>query len=264
MTIQCYRLRVAYDGTAYHGWQEQQDAVTVIGALRCAFEKVFHQSVFILGASRTDAGVHAYDQVARCHTVVNIDAQQLCLVWNRVLPRDIVIRTVEKVDPLFHPWHDVAYKTYWYHVFPSKPFPWCANFGWSYPYPIDRDVLQQCLLLCIGTHDFRSFCTGDRYDTTVRAIDSISVESVLYMKALRISITGRKFMRYMIRRIIGSAVYAASHPGVGVASFQEVFFSRSPRHQFPTAPSRGLLLRKIMYSYDVHTAHTTYIRKEMI
>jgi tRNA pseudouridine38-40 synthase len=244
-----YKLRIAYDGTEYHGWQYQQEvSATIAGHLERSFRRTFHVPLSLVGASRTDAGVHAYDQVARCSTGLSMDPKRVLELWNRTLPSSIVIREMEICPAGFHPQHNVLNKLYWYHVFFERPLPFLARYGWYIGNPhLDQDKLESCLKMVIGTHDFRSFCTGSELDDTIRTVTSLLVIPVKRFHAYRIAIEGPSFLYRMVRRIVGSAVYIASHPQLSIQDYHDVFISRNPLHTLPTAPAQGLLLRKIRY-----------------
>ena len=106
-----YRLVIAYDGTDYCGWQEQKNRLSIAQSLKKTFNVVFFKEVSILGASRTDAGVHALGQVALCKTDLDIPTQKMKLAWNNSLPSDIVIRSLQKKQLSFHPYYNVQQKT---------------------------------------------------------------------------------------------------------------------------------------------------------
>src|SRR3990167_3728477 len=111
-----YKIVVAYDGTAYRGWQEQNNATTVSGTLLKAFQDVFFQDARILGASRTDAGVHALNQVAILRCSIDIDPERLVQAWSKAIPFDISIRSIQKLNQLIHPHDGVVQKTYAYYL----------------------------------------------------------------------------------------------------------------------------------------------------
>jgi len=172
-------------------------------------------------------------------------------VWNRALPPDILIRDVQVVDEAIHPQHAVVAKTYWYHIATERPLPWFARYAWNYQHAIDENKLRACLELCVGTHNFRSFCTGDYVDrSTVRTIHHITLVPLPRYNGIRIVVQGPGFLYLMVRRIVGSALYIASHPKMSVELFQEIFLAHSPAHHLPTAPAHGLMLRKIEYEWS--------------
>lgn len=248
-TILCrYKIIVAYDGTDYHGWQEQPGLPTVVGDLRDTFLSIFGTSASILGASRTDAGVHALGQVAVVMTDLNIDPQRMRFAWNNRLPSTINIRVLEAVDSDYSPFDYVAQKTYYYHFFLEKPLPHAARCGWYFRRPVDFDKLNQALQVFIGMHDFRSFITGDDCgDDTIRTVDSIQVVPVPTMGGYRIIVKGPKFLRHMIRRMSGAAIYVASRPDLSINYLREVLAEKNPEQVLPNAPAQGLLLYTILY-----------------
>lgn len=245
--MQRFKLLIAYDGTDYHGWQVQPDKATVAGVLQARFKKVFGHEIHLTGASRTDAGVHALGQVATLNTDIVIDPQKLCSAWNGRLPADIRIRAATCVPDEFHPQRNVATKIYWYHIFTERPLPGFARYGSWYRFPIDMHKLQAALQLFVGTHDFRSFCTGDEQESTVRSVTAIRVIPLIHYRAYRIEVVGPGFLRYMIRRMVGAALYVAAHPQMSVTEIATVLAARNPLHTLPSAPAQGLVLRKIVY-----------------
>lgn len=245
--MQHYKLIISYDGTNYHGWQYQPEQATVVGVLQEQYKKVFGSPITIVGASRTDAGVHALGQVALCKTDLNITPQKFKQAWNGRLPADIHIRSLEPVDATFHPQYTVRQKTYWYHIFPQRPLPFAARYGLYYRFPFDVKLFEECLQVFVGTHDFRSFCTGDEQESTVRTVDAIRVIWLPRYQAYRVIVQGPGFLRYMIRRMVGAALHIATYHDLTKEHLLEVFAAKNPEHFLPTASAQGLLLRKIIY-----------------
>lgn len=242
-----YKIIVAYDGTVYHGWQSQPYATTVSGVLQSTFEKVFNCKAFILGASRTDAGVHSLGQVAIVRTELDISEKKLENAWNNALPSDILIRDISKIDELVHPHAGVVQKTYWYHLFLERPLPFVQRYGWFLKRGFKVNKLQEALAVFIGTHDFRSFCTGNEAESTVRTVDSISIEYIQEFNAYRVVIKGKGFLRYMVRRIVGAALEVATNPDLSVNDLRSRLLLKDPEHTLPNAPAKGLVLYEILY-----------------
>lgn len=243
-----YKLIVAYDGTDYAGWQIQPNHPSIEGTMRSSFKRVFGSEPYLLGASRTDAGVHALGQVVWCKTDVPVSADNLCKAWRNALPQAIVIRSLEQVGPDFHPHYNVRQKEYYYHFFTEQPLPFTARYGWFYRYPIDFEKLREALQIFVGTHDFRAFCTGEDHPLgTVRTIDAIELSYCANYNAYRIALRAPKFMRYMIRRLVGAALTVATRPALDCASLRTVLESCNPEHTLPKAPAQGLLLHTIIY-----------------
>lgn len=248
-----YKLIISYDGTEYQGWQMQtKDKPTIAGTLAKTFTYVFGAQVSILGASRTDAGVHALGQVVRIRTELNIPAEKIMFAWDNALPPDIVIDSLEVAPEGFHPFYNVVQKTYWYHFFLHRPLPFFTRYGYYFRYPVDLDKLQKALNVFVGTQDFRSFASSDdESPNTVRTIESITVEPVQEINGYRIVVHGPSFLRYMIRRIVGAALEVASRKQLSVDCLVQALAEKDP-HQplLPTAPAKGLLLHDIKYQVD--------------
>lgn len=245
-----YKIVVSYDGTDYHGWQKQPNNITVVEVLEKSFYKVFHHKISIKGASRTDAGVHAYWQVASFSSSVQIAPFRLKFAWNNALPEDIVLREVVMVDAPFNPHDGVVEKTYHYHFFIKRPLPFFQRYGWYFKREIDFDLLQQSFKVFLGTHDFRSFCTGDDMQSTIRTIHSMHLEYDGKMDAYRIVVKGPGFLRYMIRRIVGACLEIASRDELGVSDLQKALDKKDPEQTLPNSPAKGLVLYKIDYQED--------------
>ncbi len=242
-----YKLIIAYDGTNYNGWQIQPNVRTVAGVLQDSFFYTFQKPCKIVGASRTDTGVHALGQVAECRCEVTLPCSTILSAWNNKLPDDIVIRSLTKITDEFKIFKNVDYKIYYYHFFIKRPLPFVHRYGYFHYYPINLERLYKTLQIFVGKHDFRSFCTGSERENTVRTIDSISLEHFKRFGVYRIAIQGQSFLRYMIRRIVGASFEVASKPKLSITTIQEAMEKKDPRQLLPTASAKGLLLYKIHY-----------------
>jgi len=244
-----YKLVIAYDGTDYCGWQEQKNKLSIAGTLKKAFRIVFAKEVSILGASRTDAGVHALGQVALCKTGLDIPIQKIKQAWNNALPSNVVIRSLQQKQLLFHPCHNVKQKTYHYHFFLNRPLPFLSRYGWFYPYSVDSTMLKKALNFFVGTHDFVSFRSSeDIRKNTIRTIDIISLTYIKRFKIYRITIKGQKFLHHMIRRIVGASMAVASRDNRSLHILQEIMAAQNSNNFLPNAPPKGLLLYNITYT----------------
>jgi tRNA pseudouridine38-40 synthase len=243
-----YKLLISYDGTNYHGWQEQSNAVTVSGAIKKAIKKIFQLDCSIVGASRTDTGVHARCQWARIRLEKEIDPDRLKEALNNLLPNDILIHSVAIITDGFHPFYNVYQKTYHYQFFTKRPSPFTQRFGWYYHKPIDMDKLQQALAVFEGTHDFVAFATDTADKDTIRTIESISLQWGDEAGAYSIIIKGKSFMHHMVRRIVGAALAVASKEAITIDDLKEELTRKKIRNVLPTAPAKGLTLDKIIYN----------------
>ncbi|HZW60616.1 MAG TPA: tRNA pseudouridine(38-40) synthase TruA, partial [Candidatus Babeliales bacterium] len=223
-----YKLTVSYDGTQYYGWQKQPNRITVEQILHDSFVTVFRTDCVLSGASRTDAGVHALGQVVLLKTELELDAAKMKFAWNNSLPADIHISSLKAVDATFNPYRLVQQKTYWYHFFIDRPLPFCAGHGWYVRKPVSIEKLEQVLQIFVGTHDFRSFSTGNERENTVRTIDSIEVKRLKQKNTYRIVVKAPRFLRYMIRRIVGAAIAASCSDRFSVDHVREVLEKKNP------------------------------------
>jgi len=246
-----YKCIIAYDGTDYCGWQMQPNCPTVTQTLQSTFYAVFGVEATIIGASRTDAGVHALGQVAVCRTELTLDPKKLMWAWNNRLKSSVMIRSCDCVEDSFHPQKNVFQKTYTYHFSCNRPLPHKARYCSYIRKKIDIEKLKACLSIFIGTHNFRSFCTGDDMgDDTVRTVDSIEVYYSQDEDTYCIEVKGKSFLRYMIRRMVGASLYVASHTCLPVDYICTVLLACNPEHQLPTAPAHGLFLKSIRYNEE--------------
>jgi tRNA pseudouridine38-40 synthase len=184
----------------------------------------------------------------RIKTDLDIAPTTLKWAWNNALPADIMIRSLELVDDGFNPFCNVMQKTYYYHFFLDRPLPFLQRYGCYFPYKVDKDLLREALQFFVGTHDFCSFRSSEDVRTnTVRTIDFIGLEYIKRYNVYRITVKGQKFLRHMIRRIVGASLAIASRPGACVSLLQKVMDKCDPGHTLPNAPPQGLLLYKIVY-----------------
>jgi tRNA pseudouridine38-40 synthase len=247
-----HKIVVSYDGTDFHGWQIQPTDVTITSTLERVFKRTFGESITVVGASRTDAGVHALGQVAHFKTAITIDPELIKKAWNASLPSSIVIRSIEEVASDFHACFKVSQKTYYYHLFLKRPLPFIARFGWHYRFihHVDLQKFKEGLQFFVGEHDFTAFCKLEDDKSPIRSIDSISTEYIHAWGALRVVIKGKSFLRYQIRRIIGYTLDVARRPELPVHYLQEILKSKNPQQTLLQADGKGLCLRKIVYKGD--------------
>ena len=173
-------LRIAYDGTDYVGWQKQDNGTAVEEVLNNALGELTGEDIAVIGASRTDSGVHAMDNVAVFDTGSRIPADKFCLALNRYLPNDIVIQSSCEVEPDFHPRYRECRKTYEYSVYNAiVPNPLMNRYTYFVHHFLDIDAMNRAAGYLTGEHDFASFCSaGAQVKTTVREI--FSIECIRY------------------------------------------------------------------------------------
>lgn len=241
------KLVVAYLGTAYHGWQRQSGHVTVQGEIEKALAVVTGgHSVSVVGAGRTDAGVHAAGQVAHCEMPGRVPPESLARALNRALPRDIRVRRVLAVSSSFHARHDARGKLYAYRLRLRPPhLPWLGQRQATLPRPVDPDLFAAALDLLPGTRDWSSFTVPDvaQGDTT-RTLFAARLWT--RRDGFDIHFTGTGFLRYQVRRMVGAALEV----GEGRRRLEELReLVEAPRAgaRIRTAPAEGLCLERVFY-----------------
>lgn len=240
-----YKAIVAYDGTDYQGWQSQDHGNTIQDVLKKTFSNTFFQPVSITGASRTDAGVHALGQVIGLQTTLNLPSARLLKIWNDNLPKDILLQDLHISQNLFNPRVNVIEKIYQYDFSLKKLLPFDSRYCLFFNKEIDLDKLYRLPKVFIGTHDFRSFCTGDDLDCTTKTINDIAIYRL--EDRIRIIFKGQSFLRYMIRRIVGAMLIVAASKKMDQVDLERALEEKNPQQSLLTAPPQGLTLVSIKY-----------------
>ena len=237
-------LVVAYDGTAYSGWALQKSTPnTIEEMLNRAIRALTGEELQVIGASRTDAGVHAYGNVAVFDTKSAIPGDRFSYALNHVLPGDIRITESMEVSPDFHPRHCETEKTYEYRVLNTRtPVPTQRLYTYFFSMPLDEKRMQEAAAYLVGEHDFTSFCNVESQALShVRRIKNISVRRDGDL--VTISVTGNGFLYNMVRIIAGTLVQIGR--GKGEPSDVKAMLDKKDRSAAgPTAPPQGLFLMK--------------------
>lgn len=240
-------LTVAYDGTNYCGWQIQPNGITIESVLNEKLRELLKEDISVIGASRTDSGVHALCNVAVFDTGSPIPGEKMSYALNQRLPQDIRIVDSKEVAPDFHPRHCNSRKTYEYHIvnaqFPNPMKRLYCHFTYL---PCDVEAMQEAAGYLIGEHDFKSFCTvGAQVETTVRTITDLQVFPA--EDEIVIRVTGTGFLYNMVRIIAGTLLevgYGRRDPG----EMPSIIAARDRQAAGPTAPACGL--RLVKYEFD--------------
>lgn len=198
------KLIVAYDGTHYCGWQIQDNGITVEEVLNKALSELLGEDIRVIGASRTDSGVHALGNVAVFDTETRIPAEKLAFALNQRLPDDIRIQNSCQVGDDFHPRYCDSIKTYEYKIWNSRfPNPLVRLYSKFVYYNIDINKMQQAADYLVGEHDFKSFCSArTQVESTVRRVTDIQFTKEGNMITMRIK--GYGFLYNMVRIIMGT------------------------------------------------------------
>lgn len=244
--LQNYKFTIAYDGSRFFGWERQPDRETIQGKLEAVLTRLQGRPVEIIGAGRTDAGVHARAMVANAELDVDESPEEIRDYMNRYLPDAIAVREVKPCAPRFHARYKAIGKTYRYtvHVGEVKPI-FDRKYVTILPYVPDVEAMRAAAAVLTGEHDFAAFCGNPRMKkSTVRTVDSIVIEQ----RKDRITFTfhGNGFLQNMVRILVGTLLEI----GRGYWSVEkaaEILASRDRKQAGPTAPPEGLCLMKVDY-----------------
>jgi tRNA pseudouridine38-40 synthase len=241
-----YRITLAYDGTEYQGWQVQPEEPTIQGRLQECLEKMAGHAVNIVGAGRTDSGVHAQAQVAHFQLGPSIPPDGLLRGLNSLLPRDIRVRDADLVPDGFHARYSARSKTYCYYLDLSPvTLPFRARFVHHYPHPLDLQSMNHASKSFIGRKDFAAFCAASsEVKTTVRECTASRLIEQGNELAYEISANG--FLHHMVRNIVGTLL-EVGRGKLAPEDIDRLFESRDRRLSGPTAAARGLHLMHVDY-----------------
>ena len=246
MPIKRVGLIVAYDGTNYCGWQVQPNGISIQGEINRCLSALLGKETETIGASRTDAGVHAMGNVAVFDTDARMPGEKFSYALNQRLPQDIRIQLSEEVPMDFHPRYAKSEKTYEYRILNRKfPIPTERLYSYFYHYSLDVEKMRAATSFLVGEHDFASFCTaGAQVKSTVRTITSLQVEK--YEDMITIRITGTGFLYNMVRIIAGTLIEVGNgqYPPQKV---REILRDRNREAAGPTVPACGLTLLGIQF-----------------
>ncbi|MCX7925710.1 MAG: tRNA pseudouridine(38-40) synthase TruA [Fimbriimonadales bacterium] len=238
------RLQVEYDGTDFHGFARQQGVRTVQGVLESALQATLNEPVEIIGASRTDAGVHARGQVVNFFTSRPIPTERLTEILNRRLPMDLKVVRAQEVSADFHARFSAKSRVYRYSVYTgAHPSVWKIRYAWHYPHALKCEAMQAALEQILGEHDFRPFSVKIPAEkSTVRTLYRGIVRST--RAGVRIELEGNGFLRGMVRLIVGELVRVGEGKQ-GIDSLRERL--ESGRQATHMAPAQGLCLIRVKY-----------------
>ncbi len=240
------RLTVAYDGTNYHGWQVQPNGITIESELNRCLTELFGEPIQVIGASRTDSGVHALGNIAVFDTTARMPAEKVAYALNQRLPEDIRIQRSEEVAPDWHPRHVASRKTYEYRIYRGQfPMPVKRLYSLFTYHTPDVNKMREAAAYLEGEHDFKSFCQiGAQVQTTVRTI--YSAEVLEQGEDLVIRICGNRFLYNMVR-IIAGTLLEVGQGKIAPCDMTKILEAKDRQAAGPTAPAHGLTLIKYEY-----------------
>ena len=241
------RMVVAYDGTAYRGWQLQPNGITIEQVLNRELTALLKEPIAVIGASRTDSGVHARGNVAVFDTENRMPADKICFALNQRLPEDIRIQSSMEVEPDWHPRKHHCIKTYEYKILNRKmEVPSLRLYTHFCHFDLDLDQMRQAAKLLTGEHDYKSFCNvRTQVLDTVRTVYSIDIEKDSN-DVITIRVRGNGFLYNMVRILAGTLMAV----GMGQRKPEEmpdILAACDRAAAGPTAPAKGLMLVGMEY-----------------
>ena len=241
-----YKLLIEYDGTRYYGWQRQPDQNTIQGKLESVLSVMCGKDVEVIGAGRTDGGVHARGMVANVNLETELSCEQIRDYLNRYLPDDIAVLEIREASPRFHARYNAIGKTYCYTCYDGEVKPvFDRKYYTRLEEKPDLDRMRQAAEILKGEHDFRNFCVNPRMKkSTVRKVDRIEI--VREGGYLRFTFHGTGFLQNMVRIMVGTLLEV----GCGRMSLEQVrqaLEAEERQKAGPTAPAQGLCLMSVDY-----------------
>ena len=242
---QRFKLFIEYDGTHFSGWQKQPDVRTVEGVIESALSTLYQKEIDVVGQGRTDAGVHALQQIAHVDLPVLHSESRIIHAMRGLLPEDVTIYRVEKTNSEFHSRFDALSRKYRYRV-ANRPIPIDRHKTWYSFLDCDIKLLNECANIILGEHDFLHFCVpnDDPHLTT-----KCNIKESFWTKDTGImtyTISGNRFLRQMVRRLVGTMVQVSAGR-IELINFEQMIYGSIGSDPIFTAPSNGLTLESVDY-----------------
>ena len=243
--MQRYFIYFCYDGTAYHGWQIQPNGMSVQETLQNALSTILRQCVEIVGAGRTDTGVHARMMVAHLDLAEEMECEQLTYKLNRLLPRDISVFNIQPVDSNMHARFSAKWRTYRYFIHTRKD-PFLRNYSYESPYPLDFELMEQGAELLKQHQDFAAFCKSGADNTTTLC----TIKESKWVKTSPYSwyfeITANRFLRNMVRATVGTLILLGRHR-ITIKDLERILEEGNRSQAGESMPGHALFLENIEY-----------------
>ncbi|MBI4619728.1 MAG: tRNA pseudouridine(38-40) synthase TruA [Desulfobacterales bacterium] len=241
------KLVIEYDGTNYHGWQIQPNAVSIQETIENRLQKITQEEIRLIAAGRTDAGVHAIEQVANFSTKSQLDINNIQRGLNSLLPPDIAIKEIGEAEQDFHARYSAKSKIYRYVILNRRfPSPLYRNFSWFIPFNLNIEEMKNAVQCLLGKHDFSSFkASRCNSHNPIREVYGISLDEdpkgfIIF------EIEANAFLKQMVRNIVGTLADVGKGK-IGAVEFEEILRAKDRKKAGITAPPQGLFLVKIKY-----------------
>ena len=240
------KLTIEYDGTNYHGWQEQKNVITIQKLIKDSIYKVTKENVTVYGAGRTDAGVHARGQVANFYTHSNIPDSNFANAINSHMPSDVIVLNSRNVELDFHSQFSAKGKCYSYQIISraSQPAIYRNYYHWVW-YPLEVSLMREAAEILVGKHDFSSFqAANSPRKSNVRTVNYIDIaKENCYIKFF---IDADGFLYHMVRNIVGTLILVGRKQ-LTPEAIREILVAKDRNLAGPTAPAKALFLEYVKY-----------------
>lgn len=240
-------ITICYDGKNYHGWQVQDNAVTVQEVFQDAIHKVFKTKLDIKGCSRTDSGVHANMYCINVKVDSKIPCERIVAALNRFLPYDICVKDCREVPLDFHARYSCIGKEYVYKIFNGRiRDPFLYGYALHYWYSMDIDNMRKAAQFYVGEHDFTSFCTLDKRNAVnmIRNVKKFEIDKIDNIVEMRVEADG--FLYNMVRIMVGTLLRVCQGK-IAENDIKRIINSKNRKMAGPTAPAHGLYLNRVFY-----------------
>ena len=245
MSLKNYKITISYDGTSLHGWQIQKNSRTVQGDIENALEKIFNQKINLIGAGRTDSGVHALGQVANFKVSTSMTPNELKNALNGNLGRDIFIISCHEVNLDFHSRFSAVKREYIYKI-QTNFTPISRNFSWSLDSNfVDINILNECSKLVMGEHDF-SQLSKKNVEIENKNCHIYSSKWIVDDSSLNYMISANRFLHHMVRYLVGVMIEVSKKNLLSIDDFESMLNANKRKFIFK-APSKGLYLNRVLY-----------------
>jgi len=243
-----YKILVQYDGSRYKGWQVQKSTdMTIQGKIQNVLGELAGHPVEVIGSGRTDAGVHAFGQVANFHLEGEFSKKEILDYLNHYLPMDIAVIQIEEVDSRFHARYNAVEKTYVYRIYTSNiPNVFERKYMYTYTEPLNIEAMKEAASHLLGTHDFMAFCGNKKMKkSTIRTVSDISITKCGH--EIQIAYTGDGFLQQMIRIMTGTLIEVGNGKK-SPTEVQKILESKDRQRAGFTVPPEGLILKQVKYA----------------
>ncbi len=239
-----YKLSISYDGTDFYGWQRQPGKRTIQGVLEESLTRITRKKIHVIGAGRTDAGVHAQDQAANFKANLSLKDEELFRALNSVLPDEVRVNSLKKIDMDFHARKMAKSKIYQYRIF-NSPFisPFLQRYVLQWASPLKVNLMKEAAPLFEREADFRAF-SSSRLQNSVRKVMRSEIgkkgDEIIY------TVEANGFLRYMVRTMVGTLLEIGKGK-MPLGRIEEIFREKKRSLAGPTVPAKGLCLIRVNY-----------------